>query len=643
MITCSKVSYSRGAKTLVEDLDVTFFQGEKIGIVGPNGCGKSTLFQLILGELHADTGNFDIPSKLKIAHVRQETPGMERTAIDYVLDGDKDLRIAQAELMRAEKENDGEAIAKAHQSLEFLGAYDAESRAAKLLFGLGFSDELMQANVSELSGGWRVRLNLAQALIQSSDLLLLDEPTNHLDLDAVFWLESFLRSYPGTLLIISHDRDFLDAIVSKVLHFERGKVKAYSGNYSEFIKLKAERESLQAKQYEKQQSKIAHLQSFIDRFKAKASKAKQAQSRVKALERMATVENIQVREKLSFDFYEPKHKPDPLLRFEKINAGYGEEWILNNVNFSIRCDSRIGLLGRNGAGKSTLLKTIAQTEVTTEGSREASKHLNVGYFAQHQLEQLNGQQSAFDQLIDLDPDLSEQEVRNYLGGFAFHGDKVFENVENFSGGEKARLVLALVIYQRPNLILLDEPTNHLDMEMRDALTLAIQNFSGAVILISHDRYLLDATVDELYLVDSGQVNEFNGDTQYYHQWLKQNRWGSDKSAVDSSNGSTKSPAVDRKAKKQAEAKVRQMLAPIKKNLDKAEKRVEKLQSELGKLETEMADSSLYESDRKDDLSRIIDRQSQLKSELTQAEDEWFEFQEEYESESIRAHAEHGID
>lgn len=641
MITFSNVSYSRGAKTLVKDLDTTLFNGEKIGIVGANGCGKSTLFQLMLNDLHCDTGDVEIPDKINIAHVKQETPGIDQKAIDYVLDGDQQLRQAQQQLKRAETDNDGEGIGEAHHLLETVGAYDAESRAARLLYGLGFSDELMQTTVAELSGGWRVRLNLAQALIQPSDLLLLDEPTNHLDLDAVFWLESYLKSYAGTLMIISHDRDFLDAIVDRVMHFEVGQVKTYSGNYSQFLKIKAEQESLQAKQFEKQQAKIQHLQSFIDRFKAKASKAKQAQSRVKALEKMATVENFSVRERLSFDFFEPKHKPDPLLKFSNLSSGYEDLIILEKINLSIRGDSRIGLLGRNGAGKSTLLKTIAQTEVTTSGEREQSKHLNIGYFAQHQLEQLNGQQSAFAQMQQLDPNLTEQQVRNYLGGFAFHGEKVFDEVSQFSGGEKARLVLALMIYQKPNLILLDEPTNHLDMEMRDALTMAIQNFSGAVVLISHDRFLLDATVDELYLVDSAKVEPFNGDTQAYHQWLKQNRWGSDKS-VDTeeksaekvaTSGANDLSAVDRKAQKQQQAKLRQLLAPLKKKLQQTETKMDKLQQALAEVEDKMSDTSLYDDDRKDELNEAIQQQATIKTELEEAEMIWLSAQEAYDEKS----------
>ncbi len=626
MITFSKVSYSRGAQTLVQELDLTLFAGEKIGIVGANGCGKSTLFQLMLGHLAADSGELELPDKLRIAHVKQETPGVNQTAIDYVLDGDKALRQAQAKLTKAEQDNNGTAIAEAHSELDALNAYDAESRAAKLLYGLGFGEEQMQMKVSQLSGGWRVRLNLAQALIQPSDLMLLDEPTNHLDLDAVFWLESYLKAYTGTLLIISHDRDFLDAIVSRVLHFEQGQVRSYSGNYSQFLRIKTEQENLQAKQFEKQQAKVKHLQSFIDRFKAKASKAKQAQSRVKALERMATVENISVRERLSFDFLSPRHLPDPLLRLEDYQVGYGDYRVLSSVNLTLRCDSRIGLLGRNGAGKSTLLKAIVNSEVTVSGERQASKHLAVGYFAQHQLEQLSADKSAFDQMLVLNPQLTEQEVRNYLGGFAFHGDKVFESVENFSGGEKARLVLALIIYQKPNLILLDEPTNHLDMDMRDALTMAIQNFEGAVVLISHDRFLLDATVDELYLVDSGQLQRFDGDTQVYHQWLKQNRWGKDESSK-----SKKSEVLDRKQQKQREAQIRQQLAPLKKQLQQAEKKMERVQNELDQVEQLMADSGLYEASRKDELNQVIAQQSELKQQLEMVEGDWFELQDQLEN------------
>ncbi|MEE4244353.1 MAG: ATP-binding cassette domain-containing protein [Kangiellaceae bacterium] len=635
MISFSQVSYSRGANELVSNLDLTLFSGEKVGIVGANGCGKSTLFQLILGDLATDTGEVNFSDKLSIAHVRQETQGIDQSAIDYVLDGDSALRDAQSKLRMAEQANDGEAIAEAHTLLESANAYDAESRAARLLFGLGFSDDMMQATVKALSGGWRVRLNLAQALIQPSDILLLDEPTNHLDLDAVFWLESFLRTYAGTLLIISHDRDFLDAIVGRVLHFSDGSVNDYSGNYSQFLKIKAEQDSLQQKSYEKQQAKVKHLQSFIDRFKAKASKAKQAQSRVKALERMASVENIAVREKLSFDFYEPTHKPDPLLRLEETNVGYGESIILQDLNLSIRCDSRIGLLGRNGAGKSTLLKTIAQTEVSVTGNREASKHLAVGYFAQHQLEQLNGELSAFDQMQALDRSLTEQQVRNYLGGFAFQGDKVFDQAKQFSGGEKARLVLALMIYQKPNLILLDEPTNHLDMEMRDALTLAIQNFAGAVVLISHDRYLLDATVDELFLVDSQKLLPFDGDTQAYYQWLKQNRWvnSSTTKEVDS-HVTTANLKLDRKQQKKIDAQIRQAIAPLTKQINQLEQSLEKTQARLDEIEHLMLDTSLYDAVRKDELNRLIEEQTELKLLKDNVEENWLALNDEVEQKQL---------
>lgn len=641
MITFSNVSYSRGSKTLVSELDLTLFQGEKIGIVGANGCGKSTLFQLLLGDLSCDEGDVELAAKLRIAHVKQETPGLAQSALDYVLDGDVELRQAQHALSEAESNNDGTAMAEAHALLESLGAYDAPARAAKLLNGLGFSEQQMSLSVSNLSGGWRVRLNLAQALLKPSDLLLLDEPTNHLDLDAVFWLESYLKNYAGTLLIISHDRDFLDALADRVLHFTNGRVASYSGNYSRFLKIKAEQEALQAKQFEKQQAKVAHLQSFIDRFKAKASKAKQAQSRVKALEKMATIENIQVRESLSFDFFEPKHKPDPLIRFENVDASYGEHCVLKQVSLSIRSDSRIGLLGRNGAGKSTLLKTIANTEVSVNGLREQSKHLKVGYFAQHQLEQLEGQQSAFNQMQKLDANLTEQEVRNYLGGFAFHGDKVFDEVQQFSGGEKARLVLALMIYQRPNLILLDEPTNHLDMEMRDALTMAIQNFAGAVVLISHDRFLLDATVDELFLVDNAAVQPFKGDTNDYLQWLKANRWGNEQqsSPKSSSSDRTAEQKVDRKREKQQQAKLRQLLAPLKKQVLQLEKSVESLQAELQGLEAELADPNLYQDENKSQLSDMLKQQSTIKQQLEQNESQWFELQEELEQKMITLEAE----
>ncbi len=641
MLSFNQVSYSQGLTPLVEDFSATFFANEKIGIVGPNGCGKSSLFKLILHELSCDQGELSLSSDLRIAHVRQETPGLELTALDYTLDGDQSLRMAQKKLKQAEEKNDSHQMAIAHEQLEIVGAYDAEARASRLLSGLGFASETMHKKIKELSGGWRVRLNLAQALMKPSDILLLDEPTNHLDLDAVFWLQGFLKSYQGTLLIISHDRDFLDAVIQRTLFFYNKQLTVYQGNYSQALRIRSEQLQLQQKLYDKQQTKVKHLQSFIDRFKAKASKAKQAQSRVKALEKMAQLEQVKTNQSFQFEFLQPKHQPDPLVTLDNVDVSYTDNIILKNVHLSVRVDSRIGLLGRNGAGKSTLIKTIANQGVDISGLRSESHHLNSGYFAQHQLEQLNLEKTPMQELHAINPTMSEQDARNYLGRFAFQGDKVFETLQGFSGGEKARLVLALMIYQKPNLILLDEPTNHLDSDMRDALTMAIQNFSGAVIMISHDRYLLDATVNELYLINKGYVEKFDGNTDDYLTWLKRNRWSNDQ--VDNHDSRVpENTAVDKKTQRQLEAKIRQHLSSYKKNLDQIEKKNKILQEKLDNIESELSDVSLYEEDRKKDLEAYILQQSQLKKELEEAEQAWYDAQERYDHECSKIKEEMSI-
>ncbi|MCG6936421.1 MAG: ATP-binding cassette domain-containing protein, partial [Proteobacteria bacterium] len=505
MLTFSNLALRRGPRLLFEQASFTIHTGNKVGLTGANGTGKSSLFSLILGTLQADEGSVDLPPRTVIAHVAQETPAVDQAAIDYVLDGDRELRQLQARLHTAEQDNQGEQQAHLHESLANIDAYTAPSRAARLLSGLGFSTDQHQLPVNHFSGGWRMRLNLAQALMCRSDLLLLDEPTNHLDLDAVLWLEEWLLRYPGTLLLISHDRDFLDRSVDHIAHIEQQQLNLYSGNYSAFETQRAAQLTQQQAAYIKQQEEIAHMQAFVDRFRAKATKAKQAQSRLKALERMTQIAPAHVDSPFHFQFPAPDKLPRPLLSLDTIEFGYTEAPLLERVSFSLNPGDRIGLLGPNGAGKSTLIKILAGELAPRTGTREPAKHLRLGYFAQHQLEQLHPEESALTHLRRLDPQASEQHLRNYLGGFDFQGDRVTEPVAPFSGGEKARLVLALLVYQKPNLLLLDEPTNHLDLEMRLALSTALQDFEGAMVIVSHDRHLLRTVTDQFYLVHDGRV------------------------------------------------------------------------------------------------------------------------------------------
>ena len=519
MLQITQLNLQLGNKVLFENASATIFPGHKIGIVGANGCGKSTLFNLIRGELTNDGGDISFPKGWQLAWVKQETPGLERSALDYVIDGHHIYRDLQAKLEKAEQADDGHQIAQLHHELDAINAYTIPARAGELLNGLGFDTEAQQRSVSSFSGGWRMRLNLAQALMIDSDCLLLDEPTNHLDLDAVIWLEKWLKRYEGTILLISHDRDFIDNICQGILHVENQSLNSYTGNYSTFEIQRAEKLAQQQATFEKQQQEIKHIQSFIDRFKAKASKAKQAQSRVKMLERMEKIAPAHVDSQFHFEFLPATNIPNPIIKMDQVSAGYGDLEILSKIRLNLVPGSRIGLLGRNGAGKSTLIKTLAKSIPPLSGDFEYSKHLRIGYFAQHQLDTLTKGQSPLQHLMLLDDTLLEQAARDYLGGFGFNGDQALDIIDNFSGGEKARLVLALLVYQKPNLLLLDEPTNHLDIEMRQALALALQGFEGAMILIAHDRHLLKSTCDDLYLVDAGQVAPFNGDLDDYHNWL----------------------------------------------------------------------------------------------------------------------------
>ncbi|WP_313572770.1 ABC transporter ATP-binding protein [Pseudescherichia sp.] len=628
MIVFSSLQIRRGVRVLLDNATATINPGQKVGLVGKNGCGKSTLLALLKNELTADGGSFTYPANWQLAWVNQETPALNEPAIDYVIDGDREYRQLEAQLNDANERNDGHAIATVHGKLDAIDAWTIRSRAASLLHGLGFSTEQLERPVSDFSGGWRMRLNLAQALVCRSDLLLLDEPTNHLDLDAVIWLERWLKSYQGTLILISHDRDFLDPVVDKIIHIEQQNMFEYTGNYSSFERQRATRLAQQQATYESQQQRVAHLQSFIDRFKAKASKAKQAQSRVKMLERMELIAPAHVDNPFHFSFRAPESLPNPLLKMEKVSAGYGDRTILNSIKLNLVPGSRIGLLGRNGAGKSTLIKLLAGELAPTGGDIGLAKGIKLGYFAQHQLEFLRADESPLQHMARLAPQEAEQKLRDYLGGFGFQGDKVTENTERFSGGEKARLVLALIVWQRPNLLLLDEPTNHLDLDMRQALTEALIEFEGALVVVSHDRHLIRSTTDDLYLVHDGKVEPFDGDLEDYQQWLSDVQKQENQPAeAAKENGNS---AQARKDQKRREAELRTQTQPLRKEIARLEKEMEKLNAQLAKAEEKLGDSGLYDQSRKAELTECLQAQASAKSGLEACEMAWLEAQEQLE-------------
>ncbi|WP_419236126.1 ABC transporter ATP-binding protein [Serratia fonticola] len=630
MIVFSSLQIRRGTRVLLDNATATVNPGQKVGLVGKNGCGKSTLLALLKGEIAADGGSYTFANNWALAWVNQETPALEVPAIEYVIDGDREFRQLEAELQVANDNNDGHAIATLHGKLDALDAWTIRSRAASLLHGLGFSNEQLQSPVRAFSGGWRMRLNLAQALVCRSDLLLLDEPTNHLDLDAVIWLERWLKSYQGTLVLISHDRDFLDPIVDKILHIENETINEYTGNYSSFERQRVTKLAQQQSLYQSQQEKVAHLQSYIDRFRAQATKAKQAQSRIKMLERMELIAPAHVDNPFTFSFRQPESLPNPLLRMEKVSAGYGDKVILQSIKLNLVPGSRIGLLGRNGAGKSTLIKMLAGTLEPLSGEIGLAKGIKLGYFAQHQLEFLRADESPLQHLSRIAPRVLEQQLRDYLGGFGFQGDKVTEITERFSGGEKARLVLALIVWQRPNLLLLDEPTNHLDLDMRQALTEALIDFEGALVVVSHDRHLLRSTTDDLYLVHDGQVEQFEGDLDDYQQWLSdlQKQQAQQDAAPKQDNGNS---AQARKDQKRREAEFRTQTQPLRKQIAKLEQQMDKLGAELAAVEEQLADSALYDISRKADLTACLQKQSQAKSALEETEMTWLDAQEQLEN------------
>ncbi|MGW1444275.1 ABC transporter ATP-binding protein [Serratia rhizosphaerae] len=629
MIVFSSLQIRRGTRVLLDNATATVNPGQKVGLVGKNGCGKSTLLSLLKGELSADGGSYTFPGSWALAWVNQETPALDTPALEYVIDGDREFRQLEADLQLANERNDGNAIATLHGKLDAIDAWTIRARAASLLHGLGFSNEQLQSPVRAFSGGWRMRLNLAQALLCRSDLLLLDEPTNHLDLDAVIWLERWLKSYPGTLVLISHDRDFLDPIVDKILHIEQQTINEYTGNYSSFERQRATKLAQQQSLYQTQQEKVAHLQSYIERFRAKATKAKQAQSRIKMLERMELIAPAHVDNPFSFSFRQPESLPNPLLRMEKVSAGYGDKVILQSIKLNLVPGSRIGLLGRNGAGKSTLIKLLADELAPLSGEIGLAKGIKLGYFAQHQLEFLRADESPLQHLSRIAPRVLEQQLRDYLGGFGFQGDKVSEATGRFSGGEKARLVLALIVWQRPNLLLLDEPTNHLDLDMRQALTEALIDFEGALVVVSHDRHLLRSTTDDLYLVHDGQVEPFAGDLEDYQQWLSdlQKQQAQQDAAPKQDSGNS---AQARKDQKRRAAEFRTQTQPLRKQIAKLEQLMETLGAELAQVEEQLADSALYDISHKAELTDCLQRQSQAKSALEETEMTWLEAQEQLE-------------
>ena len=612
MLSLEHINLRRGPDLLLEDANLVLHKGWRVGLVGRNGSGKSSLFKLIMGELESDGGNLNLPADWRLAMMAQEVPALEQPAIEYVLDGHHALRAAERKLAAAEQAGDNHAIALTHGELDALHAWQQPANAAILLAGLGFSEAQQQQPVSSFSGGWRMRLNLAQVLMSDADLLLLDEPTNHLDLDAILWLQSYLIQQPGALLVISHDRAFLDAIVTQILHIEHNSLKQYTGGYSDFERERAEKLALQQKMHDKQQTQVAHLQKFITRFKAKASKAKQAQSRVKALEKLELIAPAHVDSGFSFDFHSPEKLPNPMENLDAVQCGYRNDGadvvILDRVTLSLRPETRIGLLGPNGAGKSTLVRTLVGELPALGGHFEKNDDLKIGYFHQQQVDRLDANDTPYQMLSRFYPQWSESQLRSELGRFGFQGDDVFAPIGRFSGGEKARLALAMIVQQKPALLLLDEPANHLDLDMREALTLALQAFEGAVVLVSHDRHLLETTVDDFFLVANGGVSHFDGDLDDYARWLQQNR--RDGKPVKEEKASD---GQDAKARRQQAAQQRQQLRPLKKQVETLEKQLAQCSDKLATVEDGLGDDALYtDPNRKDEMNGLLGDQARLK-------------------------------
>ena len=623
MIQFRNLQFGRGNKVLVQNASLQLHPQQRIGLTGANGTGKSSLFALLRGELHSESGDCDIPPAWVIAHVAQETPALATPALEFVLDGDAELRSIEAALKHA----DGHHVGELHSRLNDIGGYAAPARAATLLHGLGFSDADFTRPVSDFSGGWRVRLNLARALMCRSDLLLLDEPTNHLDLDAVLWLESWLQSYRGTLLLISHDRDFLDAVAQLILHIEQQTLTLYRGNYSDFERQRAEKLAQQQSLYERQQRQVAHLHKYIDRFRAKATKARQAQSRIKALERMELVSAAHIDSPFDFSFRELDIPPDPLVVLDNGAVGYDEKTTLSKLSLTLRPNERLGLLGRNGAGKSTLIKLLAGELKLKSGKQVTGKELKIGYFAQHQLEQLRANESPLQHMLRLAPNVREQEHRDYLGGFDFRGDMTVTPCGGFSGGEKSRLALALLIWHKPNLLLLDEPTNHLDLEMRHALSMALQQYDGGVVLVSHDRALLRATCDRFMLVADGLAQPFEGDLEDYRSWLSEQAKAEQAKTQETDKSTAKNERALSKQERQQRLAERR---PLVKEAEKLEQHMAQWQKEKVECDTRLGNPDIYAATDKTPLQALLKRQAELAQSIEQAEIRWLEVHEQLE-------------
>jgi ATP-binding cassette subfamily F protein 3 len=619
MISLTAATLMRGEQILLQNANLAIHNGQKIGVIGRNGSGKSSLFACLLGQLALDKGDLSIPDGTRCAHMRQETEASAVSAVDFVIDGDERYRHIETQLLAAEHKDDGTAIAHWHSEMDKIAGYDIRYRAMQLLSGLGFSAEQFDRPVSSFSGGWRIRLNLAAALMAPSDLLLLDEPTNHLDLEATLWLEQWLNRYQGTLLIISHDRSFLDHVISYVVSVEQQKLTLYRGNYSSFETQRAERLAQEQVMFEKQQRRVAEIEDFVRRFRAKATKARQAQSRLKELDRMQMIAPAHIDSPFYFEFPKPERLPNELIALDKLSVGY-DAAVVKNIRLVIRDTTRIGLLGFNGCGKSTLLRTIAGDLAPISGEIRSSKYLQVGYFAQHQVDVLDQGASPMLLIQRLDPSAREQTVRDFLGGFDFRGDRITETIHNFSGGEKARLALALVVWQKPNLLLLDEPTNHLDLEMRHALTMALQGFEGALVIVSHDRFLLGNTVDEFYSIHAGHCQEFDGDLHDYEKWMQEHS----KSATGTVAAPVKDRSGDKKEQRQQAAAQRQQLAPLRNEVRKLEQKLDKLHKDLKQLEDQLGDATLYDEARKPELTALLQKQAAQQSELDTLEAQWLE-------------------
>jgi len=618
------MSLRRGSKLLFENVSFQAHAGHRLGLVGANGSGKSSLFALLLGKLEADAGTLNIRPTDRISHVAQESPAGTSSALDFVIDGDRELRAIQAAVRDAEQREDTENLHLLYEQLESLDGFTAEARAARLLHGLGFAEGSHRTPVQEFSGGWRMRLNLAQALMCPSEIMLLDEPTNHLDLPAILWLERWLKQYDGILMVASHDRDFLDAVCNIIIHIEHQQIRTYSGNYTAFESRRSAQLSQQAAMHKRQQKEMQHIQSYVDRFRYKASKAKQAQSRLKMLERMTLIAPAHVDSPFRFQFMKPEKQPHHLVKLEEVVAGYTEP-VLSGVDVLISAGDRIGLLGVNGAGKSTLVKALCDGSTLLSGERTISKDTRIGYFAQHQLDLLIPEQSPFDHIKAVAPEDRESELRNYLGRFGFNGERIFEPVAPFSGGEKARLVLAIMIRQQPNLLLLDEPTNHLDLEMRQALSRALVDYSGAMVVISHDRHLLRSVCDELLIVNEGTVELFDRSLDDYPAWLREQNTGVGTATNVSETEPVAPPAISRKQQRQAEALQRQKLKPLSDRVRKIEAGLEACRGSMQTIEEKLSDPEIYsEPARKEELTVIIREQAEHKSTIESLEWEWLE-------------------